>query len=156
MIDLIPMTDTQFSTFLQTLTHGYAQDHVKAGNWSADEAQARAEEQLQELITDGLATPNHYFFAIQETSIQTQVGVLWIATRERGGRPSVFIYDIEIFQDHQRQGYAAQTMRALESKAKMLGATEVTLHVFGSNEAAKSLYYKMGYAAVDIFMAKPI
>ena len=156
MIRLILMSDTQFNDYIQTLLNNYAQEHVNAGNWSADEAPAKAKAQIGELLPNGVATPDHYIYVVEDTTAQAQVGILWLAVEDRAGRPTAFIYDIEIFESYQRRGYGTQTMAAAEAKAKELGLVEIALHVFGSNERARALYRKVGFEEVDVLMSKRI
>jgi ribosomal protein S18 acetylase RimI-like enzyme len=150
------MSDTQFDDYIQALIKNYAQEHVDAGNWSADEAPAKAAAQIAELLPDGVATPDHYIYAVEDTASQEQVGILWLAVQDRAGRRSAFIYDIEIFEPYQRRGYGTQTMAAAEAEAKKLALVEIALHVFGSNDRARALYRKVGFKEVDVLMSKSL
>jgi RimJ/RimL family protein N-acetyltransferase len=160
MVRLVPMGDAQFKSYIEQLIEGYAQEHVQAGNWSAAEGQKKAAEQVRSLLPEGVATPEHYLFSIETTGGEESegeaVGVLWFALRDRGGKRSAFIYDIMIFEEARRKGYAAQALEQLEAMARELGLSEIALHVFGHNVAARALYDKMRYEEVDIIMAKQL
>ena len=154
MVELIEMTSAQYDSFIDALLPEYADDHVRAGNWSEAEALSRAQAQIKELLPEGAATAGHHLFAVCEQG--EQIGGLWFGVRERGGQPAAFIYDIQIFEEFRRRGYGAQTLAALEEEARELGLSEISLHVFGGNQAARHLYAKQGYAEVDVVMSKTI
>jgi len=49
-----PMTSAEFEAFRSRLVREYAAAHVRAGNWTADEAEARSAEQTAELLPQGV------------------------------------------------------------------------------------------------------
>ncbi len=154
MVELIEMTEAQFDSFIDALLPEYADDKVRAGDWSEAEAMSKARAQIGALLPDGPATNEHYLFAA--SSEGRQVGVLWLGEQERAGKRSAFIYEIQIFEQFRRRGYGAQTLSALEEKVRDLGMGEISLHVFGRNQAARNLYAKHGFVEVDVTMAKTI
>jgi len=44
----------------------------------------------------------------------------------------------------------------LEKFAKERGVEEISLHVFGSNAAARAMYTKLGFGEVDVVMSKSL
>lgn len=156
MVRLVPMTEAEFQAYTDSSVRDYAQEHVRAGNWSAENALQLAEQQLHQLLPDGLATQNHYFFTIEDEALATNVGALWFAVRDRGGRPRAFVYDVQIHAQFRRRGYGTQAFQALEEKVRGLGLTTVYLHVFGHNHPARAMYKKLGYAETDVMMSKTI
>jgi len=58
------MDEAEFQNYLKESIPEYAQEHVKAGRWSAEEALQRATEECEEILTDGLHTKNQYLFSI--------------------------------------------------------------------------------------------
>ena len=70
--------------------------------------------------------------------------------------PYGFIYDLRIYDEYQRRGYARQAMLALETKVRELGLDTISLHVFGHNHAAKALYDQLGYEVTNINMSKKL
>jgi len=156
MVRLVPMNESDFHTYLTSSIADYAQEHVKAGNWSAEEAQQKAEEEFQQLVPDGLASKNQYFFTIEDETLPAKVGILWFAVRDQGGQPSAFVYDVEIFAEFRRRGYGMQAFQALESYVRNLGLTTISLHVFGHNHAARAMYEKLGYITTNVSMSKTL
>ncbi|MBN1179207.1 MAG: GNAT family N-acetyltransferase [Anaerolineae bacterium] len=154
MIKLRPMTEDEFDAYLAVRLPDYAQEHAKAGNWSPDEAMQRAEEQLRQLLPDGLATKNHDFFVVEAKETGDDVGMLWLAVREQGETTKAFVFDVQIYEPFRRQGYGSATFRAMEEKVEALGLDTIALHVFGSNYPAREMYKKLGYVETDVIMAK--
>ena len=155
-VRLIPMTEEEFKRFLERELAEYAQENVKAGYWSESEALAKSRESHQRLLPEGLATPNHYLFNIQNAVTGDPVGVLWLFANVAAARPSGFIYDLFIEEEFRRRGYARQAMLAVEDKARELGLASIGLHVFAHNTSAKPLYDQLGYQVRSYNMIKEL
>jgi ribosomal protein S18 acetylase RimI-like enzyme len=148
------MTAEQFESWKPGNIAGYAQEHVKDGKWTAEEAPRLAREEFERLLPQGRSTPGHRFFSIVRSPDRKAVGMLWIQV---GSAPrQTFIFNIEIFKSFRRRGYAFQAMTLLEEEARRLGLDSIRLHVFGHNAAARSLYEKLGYVATNIQMRKQL
>ncbi len=52
-MQLVPMTDAEFTAYLAVLLPDYAAEHVRAGNWTAEEAEEKAAAQTREILPDG-------------------------------------------------------------------------------------------------------
>ena len=156
MLRLVPMTEADFHAYCETSSAEYAQEHVRSGRWSAEEAPALAAREYQELLPAGVATPNHYLYALHDDATDSDVGRLWFAIREEAGRRSAFVYDVLVFPAFQRRGYATQAFEALEQQARGLGVTRIGLHVFGHNHGARALYEKLDFVATNIVMTKSL
>ena len=156
MVHLVPMDETEFQAYLRRSLPDYAQDHVQAGNWPVEEALTLAEQQVHGLLPQGLATQDHYLFTLEDPDLGAKVGMLWFMVRWRGGQPEAFVCDIHIEEAFRRRGYATQAFQALEEKARDLGLVGLSLHVFGHNDAARALYEKLGFRAVDLLLAKEL
>jgi RimJ/RimL family protein N-acetyltransferase len=156
MIELIPMTEQEFQTFQNQSIQDYAQDHVQAGRWSQQEALQQATQEFQELLPQGLHSPDQYLYMIVDNPSEQRVGLLWFAVRTQATQKMVFVYDVVIFEAFRRHGYATQAFQTLEDHARELGATSIGLHVFGHNHAARDLYEKLGYMPTNIQMVKQL
>jgi len=150
------MSQTEFEAYLASAVQEYAQEHVRAGNWSADQALQMAEESFHRLLPDGLATSDQYLFTIEDETLGQKVGVLWFAAEEGEGGPRAFVYDVQIDQAYRRRGYGTQAFEALEDEVRALGLTKIVLHVFGHNHAARAMYAKLGYEVVDLILSKTL
>ena len=155
-LTLAGMDQARFREYRDHLVRNYADDKVRAGTWSAEEAQRKSAEDVDALLPEGTATPGHFLYSVRDESIPAEVGVLWISEQESGTGRSVWIYDILIHEPFRRHGYARRTLKLIEDKAKELAATKVELHVFGHNKGARALYENTGYRPTSIIMSKPI
>ncbi len=150
------MTESEFQVYLKRSIEGYAQEHVKAGNWDASDALFRAEKEFQQFLPNGLASEKQYLFSIVDNSTNTKVGLIWFAEELQASRRSAFIFDFQIHEEHQRKGYGRQALAILEEKVKELGMETISLHVFGHNRAAIDLYHKAGFEITDLNMSKKL
>jgi len=156
MVRLVLMSETEFDTYLESSVGDYAQEHIKAGNWSSEKALQLAEQSYRKLLPDGLATQNQHLFSIEDKTLGTKVGILWFAVQDREAGPRAFVYDVRIYEQFLRRGYGTQAFQALEEKVRKLGMTTITLHVFGHNQAAQAMYEKLGYTTVDLILSKTL
>jgi len=152
-IELVPMTSEQFGAWLPGTIAGYAAEHVRTGRWSEEEALERSREEHHRLLPDGLATPDHHLWNVVPAGGGEAVGMVWFQALHKPA-PSAFIYNIEIYPQFRRRGYAEQAMLELEKEARRLGLESIRLHVFGHNTAARPLYEKLGYVPTNINMLK--
>jgi methyltransferase (TIGR00027 family) len=154
MVQLRPMTAAEFDVWRSPLVLSYAADHVRVGNWKADEAPAMADAQLTALLPQGVDTPGMLVF-VGENAAGQPVGHLWLALGRRPGAGfDVFIYEIEVDAQQRGQGYGRELLRAAEAEAVKHGASAIGLNVFGDNHVARNLYESAGYASTTIEMRK--
>lgn len=156
MITLRPMTDEAFEAYLALAVDDYAQEHVRAGNWTAEEAQEMARAQYDHFLPDGVHTEGQHLFQFMAEGETEPVGMGWLGISERNHAKEAFIYDIRIYPSFRRHGYARQALEALEDEARRLGARRIGLHVFAHNYAALALYEQAGYVVTDHWMAKKL
>jgi ribosomal protein S18 acetylase RimI-like enzyme len=149
------MSPDEFHDFFEASVADYAQEKVRAGNWSEWEAVQKSREQHRKLLPMGLDTPNQHLYAIRNSGGQ-KVGVLWLAVEKAHDSTTGFIYQLYIDEPFRRRGFAAQAMRALEETARALHVDTLMLHVFGHNQAAIALYQKLGYDVTNMNMAKKL
>ncbi len=155
-MQLVPMTDAEFAAYRAVLIPEYAAEHVRAGNWPAEEAETLAEGQIQEVLPQGVATPDHFLNVMHVDTESEPVGVIWFCLMRRGPRTIAFVYDVIVYESYRRRGYARAALRLVEEQARALGAERIALHVFGYNDGARALYEGLGYTVTDISMAKPL
>jgi ribosomal protein S18 acetylase RimI-like enzyme len=153
-VHLVPMTEDEYGPWLEVAIRDYAQDHVADGSWTPDEAPQKSAAEFAALLPAGLATPDHYLFAIQTEAGET-VGYLWFGVRNAAQRQA-FVYDFLVFEAFRRQGYGEQAFAALETEVRALGLGQIGLHVFGANTAARNLYRKLGYQETNVIMRKDL
>jgi ribosomal protein S18 acetylase RimI-like enzyme len=156
MVKLVPMTESEFQIYLKHSIESYAQEHIRAGNWDSSDALQKSEEEFHRFLPEGLASEKQHLLSIEDGHTGVKIGVIWFAESIQASRPSAFIYDFLIYEEHRRKGYGGQTLSALEEKVKELGIEIISLHVFGHNQFAIELYQKAGYEITDIHMSKKV
>jgi len=156
MINLVPMTAQEFDEFLERDIREYAQECVQAGFWTEVEALQRSRKEHRALLPDGLKTRYHHLYMIREPDRGETVGVLWLKTDLDSSKGSGFIYDLEIFEQCRRKGYARESMLELEKLARGMGVKQLGLNVFSHNEGARALYEGLSYKVASYIMLKDL
>jgi ribosomal protein S18 acetylase RimI-like enzyme len=156
VIALVPMNAEEFPAYMAEAVCAFARDKVESGQWSHGSSLRLAQEGFDELLPQGLATPNHHLFTIRDSATRASVGVLWFAVQQRAGENVAYVYDVLVDPKFRRSGYATQAFAALEAQAASHGLSGVALHVFGHNSAARALYGKLGFVPTGINMFKRV
>lgn len=156
MVQLIPMSETEYQAYLESDIQRYAEVCIQASHWHPSEAQEKSRNEHEQLLPDGLATKNMYFFSIEDTVTGSKVGILWFRVDDQRVEPLAFVFDFVIHEEFRRRGYATQALRALEEKVEELGIHQISLHVFQHNRAAQALYQKLGYEITGLYMKKRV
>jgi len=156
MIQLKPLAEEEYDAFYEYVILDYAAGLICAGNAHPDVAVQVSRQQCQPVLSDGLASPNQFFFLLHDDGLEAPVGYLWWGIREQHGIRTAALYFIGIFEPYRRRGYATQALRLLEAQVRKAGLDEIRLYVFGHNTRAWTLYEKMGYTVLSMTMAKKI
>ncbi|MDX8345649.1 GNAT family N-acetyltransferase [Rossellomorea sp. YZS02] len=152
MIQLRPMTETEYGDWRKDSIKEYAEEKTKAGNFKEESALSQAEEEFNTLLPDGLQTINHHLFTLYHEENQDKVGTLWVHVKEE--QKEIFIYDIKVLESKRGLGYGKAALLALDSFAREMGLSKISLHVFGHNKIARSLYQNSGYEVTNVLMSK--
>ncbi len=153
MPDLRPLREEEYDAFIERATAFYVEDMVRAGV-DRDVAQAKADKDLPQLLSDGLATPSHSMYAIEDDG--RFAGYLWLCDREGELGHSLFVYAVEIDEACRGRGLGRAAMVFAEQEAKRLGISKVALNVFGGNDVARGLYLSLGYLETAVHMEKRV
>ena len=108
------------------------------------------------LLPEAQDTLDHFLFDLHDAHAAQNVGALWYTLRNNPQGVSAFVYEVEIFADYRRRGYATQAFALLERDASVRGAASVQLHVFGHNHAARALYEELGFSPTNLILRKDI
>ncbi|MFC6616479.1 GNAT family N-acetyltransferase [Deinococcus radiophilus] len=147
-LTLHSMSPTRFAAYVQASSLDYAAQNVRAGRWSAEEAEARAAADYAQLLPQGVETPGHHLYLLLDDAGQ-EAGVLWYAERGEG---EWFIYDFAVHPPFQGQGYGQRALESLRELAQRQGVRSIGLHVFGHNDRARRLYERLGFETVSVLM----
>jgi ribosomal protein S18 acetylase RimI-like enzyme len=150
------MSPQIYDKYLETSVTQYAEELVKAGNVSTENAQAASEKTFSKLLTDGLDTTGQHLMTIWDLESDCDVGMVWVGERELDGGRQAVIYDIRVKEELRGRGYGTQTLRAVEAMAEDLGLFEIWLHVYGHNTSARRLYDRLGYEVTNVTMRKKL
>jgi ribosomal protein S18 acetylase RimI-like enzyme len=155
-IRLEQMDETEFCIYRDAAVRAYAEDKQRSGDWARRDALTLSLQAFYRSAPGGPQTPNQHLFTIHDAETDLKVGWLWYQLRDDGLSKSVYLSDIWIFDEYQRQGYGTATLTELDDRAKSLGVGRVGLHVFGHNTEALELYQRCGYRITDCVMAKDL
>ena len=145
-----------YPLYLHAAAASYAEDNIASGRWPKKGALERSLAEMQRLLPQGVATPDHHLFEMVAVEGGTTVGYLWFAVEERHGMRGAFIYDLEVKAEFRRQGHAKRALQALEKIVTALGLSSIGLHVFSQNAGAQSLYRELGFAVTGLNMRKTL
>jgi len=154
MVKLIPMEQSDFEIYFERGIVEYAEDKVRNGNWSAEEALERSRNEFQKELPDGLQSKNQFIYSIVEESSGQKLGMLWVDVKADTPHHPAFIYDFIIEEQFRGKGFGRQALTALDEKLLSMDVESIGLHVFGDNITAQELYKKAGYGITNINMKK--
>ncbi|WP_437578773.1 GNAT family N-acetyltransferase [Sorangium sp. So ce887] len=143
---------TELDAFVELVVCSYADERASAMDARTEDAQRNARSQVEALLPQGLATPDHHLYSVLEGN--AAVGHLWIGVTHVDGFRSAFIYDIHLREDARGRGLGRRVMALAEEAAHGLGARDIELHVFAQNSRARRLYESLGYRVTSLSMRK--
>jgi GNAT superfamily N-acetyltransferase len=155
MIKFEPMTDQDFAAFLRKSIPEYAYDQMRAGNWTANEAAAKARAEFQQMLPDGPQTTNAYLRNILDDQ-GDRIGMLWYFVEPNRSRKTAFLIEFFVLPEGRHKGYEAQALALFESEARGLGVERIELQIFTHKNEDVLLYRENGYIDTSIFFAKAL
>ncbi|KFG92217.1 GCN5 family acetyltransferase [Burkholderia paludis] len=156
MLQMRPMTASEFRAYRTRAIDGYANDLVSSGQNAVEDATARARACFDTLLPDGLLTAGQTLVVLVDGVLGDPVGDLWYAIVPEGPNRTLFIYDLDIVPSRRRQGWATRALDALDAEARRHGITEIGLSVFNHNTAARALYRACGFAPITTTLIRPV
>ncbi|STQ91636.1 GNAT family N-acetyltransferase [Iodobacter fluviatilis] len=156
MTTLLPMRTAVYESYLEHSILSYAKENIQSGRWREENAIEQSRIEFHKLLPQGVDTPDQYLFEIIGKDNQSTVGFIWFAVVSDKGVRLAFVYDLEIKAPYQRQGYATQAFKAIETLVSDLGLSSIGLHVFGHNTGAQALYRQLGYEVTGMNMLKKL
>lgn len=153
-LSLRPMSQDEYVAWRERSEREYAGEIATSRDLDPEAAAAASAGEFAQLLPDGLASPDmHLFTAVVDDE---PVGIGWFELRQRASGVSAWIFDIRLDEDRRGQGLGRRLLDALHDAARGLGATSMTLNVFGDNTTAIRLYESSGYAVTAQQMRKDL
>ena len=149
------MTSSEYTEWVEQSIPAYAADKVASGDWAPEDSLDRSRQVYNELLPQGLETPDNFLFSIIDSNYET-IGMLWFAVIDKLDAKIAFVYDVSVKPERQREGHATRAFNDLESEVLKRGLSGIALHVFGHNLGARDLYKKLGYEPEHISLFKPL
>jgi len=151
-VKLVAMTEAETAGFLETVLPPYIAERAAADHVPPEVAERAARAQHAQLLPGGKPGPGHTIAWI--VAADQPVGGIWfyldIANRE------AYVYNITVFPQHRRRGFARGALTLLEQAARDAGCRTLALNVFAPNKGAIALYRKLGFSAVSMHMNKAL
>jgi ribosomal protein S18 acetylase RimI-like enzyme len=156
-VRLRPMREDEWDAWRARTVTEYADEMVRNKGVAHAEALARAEEETDSLLTDGLATADHHLFAAEDPGSGARLGYLWFGPRRHDPDAGVaWLYDIFVEEAGRGQGVGRAMMKLLETEARSMGIRRIELNVFGDNAAARRLYEASGFIEMTRQLGKDV
>lgn len=152
---LEPITEDDFENYLNFQIQEYAKEKIKSGNWSEKNALELSKKSFLNLLSNGKDTLGHSIMTIVNPNSHEKVGVLWVEWNNKEYN-ATFIWDIIIYENFRRKGFASGALNQLENMCKEKGSSSICLHVFGHNKSAITMYNSLGYYPTNIIMKKDL
>jgi ribosomal protein S18 acetylase RimI-like enzyme len=152
VLSLVPMPRRDLADWLARSLTAYIEQRVEAGeDW--DTASRVATSQSERHFPKGRPAPGQHVYLVLED--ERTVGTLWIG--EAGGATGEWwVWTVEIEESLRGRGLGRSTMLLAEAEARMHGATQLGLNVFGPNRVARRLYESLGYEVTALQMSKSL
>lgn len=154
-LTLRSMSDTEVDGFLAVEVDRFAGRLVELGGWEPAPSRAHAERSVQRFFPDGRPGPAQHLYAAVDSATDDVVGRLWLDDGN-GEHGRATISWIEIEPALRGRGFGRQLLALAEQECRGWGSTQLGLHVFARNDAARSLYAAAGYRETSVQMAKDL
>ncbi|RYC12881.1 GNAT family N-acetyltransferase [Nocardioides zhouii] len=143
VVRLRPMTEEEYVVWRERSEREYATEIATSRDLDAASATAQSAGEFAELLPDGLASNGMHLFTGEVGD--DAVGIGWFELRQRASGVSAWIFDIRVDSGRRGEGLGRGLLDALHDSARELGASSMTLNVFGDNPTAIRLYETSGY-----------
>lgn len=153
-IELQKLPESEFMEYKEHLVSRFTVDSVANGDWTEDEAKTVAELQLQSILPEGVATPNHFIFSVFHQKLNMTVGNVWIQIQKKGTVRKGILFDLTIFDMFKNKGFDKQTLQVSEEWLKAKQVKSLELSVYSTNPSARNLYLDFGFTDFSYNMVK--
>lgn len=148
------MTPAEHRDWLPWAIEEYAREDVEHKEVGSDRAHANMSAFLESVIPRGPRTEGHRMSIVEDAATGERVGYAWWAVRDLDAGPVAWIYDVYIDELHRGKAFGRGLMQAVEAQVLDDGLTRMELHVWATNERARSLYRSLGFREMGLEMFK--
>lgn len=132
------------------------EDLESLDRWPRAKALEIARSEMERLLPEGLATPNHILLEILENNKGPTIGFIWLSLGSKGSEQVAFVHQLLILPEHRRHGHARATLKTIEAALAAKGVAAIVLHVFNNNKAAQQFYSAVGYEVASLNLQKKL
>lgn len=118
-VRLEPMSGARYLAWVPETVSGFAEQMVAADVLPAREARARAEQEFDALLPEGVHTPGHHLWSAYVDD--TEVGYLWVALRAGLEAVVAFVVDIAVVPSRHGQGLGRDLLLAVLMDIRLPG-----------------------------------
>ena len=91
--------------------------------------------------------PTTIVFLAFEGDLPVGIAVCFRAFSTFAAKPIINIHDLHVLASHQRRGIGQALIRAVEDKARSIGAGKISLEVLQTNHRARKTYAAAGFSS---------
>lgn len=147
-VNFFELDEKEFESFFKKSNEDYIQEVAKIERISIEHSRIKCENQMASILPNGRLTETHCFYkAVMDSH---KVGYLWIQKNQL--HKSIFIFQIEVLEEHRGKGYGTKVLESLKAEAIEQGFNHIHLSVFSHNKVAKKLYEKFGFKEKAVSM----
>lgn len=148
VLRLEPMTPATYDVWRGDAVRVYAQEFVDSGILEAEGAAERARKDFDELLPEGLATPNHLLWSAHVEGEDESVGAIWVKLTVEPAPTRAYVYALDVHPPYRRRGYGQAIMEAAIETCRQREVVSIGLNVFGHNDVARRMYDRLGFVVV--------
>ncbi|RYF48044.1 MAG: hypothetical protein EOO38_10950, partial [Cytophagaceae bacterium] len=90
MIELRKMTEIEYANYLAVALPNYAEEKMRGEGLSKEDAMKLARDSYARLLPNGIATENHFIFAVVQKESNKVIGTLWFGKKIEGAKASAY------------------------------------------------------------------
>ena len=151
-IRLTPMDEAWFVKYRDYFIATYSQDLMVNEGYSEGTEKEIALNAWQEDLPMGVSSRDQYLFVLFQQ--QEHIGFLWYSTNL--SLNSVFLEDLSLLEKYRGKGLGRIVLGQVIQQAEDLGYQRLALSVGKKNQAAISLYEKMGFEISHLNMFRQL
>jgi ribosomal protein S18 acetylase RimI-like enzyme len=145
------MNKEEFGMYKEKMYEEYAKVLAENLLIPYEEALARAEDQIDSIYNEDIEKGKNYGYNVINGNNEN-VGRIWVFVDYSSKK--AFLYDIRIFRQYQKKGFAKSALKELEDILKKENVKSLELNVFGNNKVAYNLYKNLGFTETYINLMK--